>query len=95
MTEAKPILLIQINTPRPTTSEIWSGNSSKVTFQENMEQRFNDYHVLCFNGYNEFNPSRQLQIELKVFNHVNISDVNFEELKEIIKGELDAPNRDR
>jgi|HubBroStandDraft_2_1064218.scaffolds.fasta_scaffold718461_2 hypothetical protein len=72
---SKPIIFIRI----PISP---SGPPQIPTIQKTLDDYFdNEYHVLCV-------PTREDEFEMQVFNDPNLTEVNFEQLKEIVEREL-------
>jgi hypothetical protein len=75
MKEAKPIALIKVKTPRSKEeSDYYNDN---VIFY--LEKKLPDYRVLVIGCLDEHD------FQLEVFNGDNITEVQFNELKELIK----------
>lgn len=81
----KPIVFIKIpRSPSPINNEFASIQKHVTEYLDN------EYHVLCV-------PTREDEFQMQVFNDPNLTEANFEELKEMVENalyELKYPNND-
>lgn len=86
--EAKPILLIRVNgNIVPERGFYNTDGTAEFSFVEQMEKKFDDYHVLCIRDILD-----EL-ITLEVFNIKDIKESTIEEFKNQIKDVLNGTNR--
>lgn len=76
MTEAKPILLIKLDRKLPPADNMYRSGG----FQESMEDKFKDYHVLCIRS-NKVKDT----IDIEVFNLRDVREIDIETLREELK----------